>query len=117
MKSKAKPGFIIVWEFRVRSRKRREFEQAYGTKGVWARFFRSGKGYIQTELIRSIGTPGRYLTLDLWTSSQAYQRFKKENRVEYRVLDKRCESLTERETEVGGFKSIGAVQRNLRKPT
>ena len=105
--------FVVVWEFRVKSGKRREFERAYGPDGVWVKLFRRGKGYIRTDLIRDLKTPRRYLTLDLWTSREAYARFKKENRAEYRAIDERCASLTDAEVKVGEFQR-GASQKRWR---
>ena len=96
-------GFIVVWEFRVRPGKRRAFEKAYGPDGDWAQLFRRGKGYIRTELLSDRRTPLRYLTLDFWESHTDYERFKKENHVEYQAIDKKCESLTEKEVEIGQF--------------
>ena len=98
-----KPQLMIVWEFRIPPGKRREFEKAYGPDGDWARFFRTGKGYIRTELLRDRRMPHRYLTLDFWKSRTDYERFKKENHVEYQAIDKKCESLTEKEVEIGQF--------------
>jgi heme-degrading monooxygenase HmoA len=109
---KKKAEVVIVWEFRVRSGKGREFERIYGSDGVWAKFFRRGKGYIRTELVRDLKTPRRYLTLDFWKSREAYLRFKKENRVEYRAIDERCGSLTEDEVKIGEFH--GAVGQRWR---
>ncbi len=98
-----KSEFVIVWEFRVRPGKRRAFEKAYGPDGDWTRFFRTGKGYIRTELLSDRGTPLRYLTLDFWASRTDYEHFKKDNRAEYQTIDKKCESLTEKEVEIGQF--------------
>lgn len=98
-----KSEFIIVWEFRVRPSKRRAFENAYGPDGDWAKFFRQSKGYIRTELLGDRGTPLRFLTLDFWASRTDYERFKKENRAEYQAIDKKWESLTEKEVEIGQF--------------
>ena len=97
--------FVMVWEFRVRSGKGREFERIYGPDGVWVRFFRRGQGYLRTELIRDLKTPRRYLTIDIWTSREAYSRFKKKNRVEYQAIDERCGALTEDEVKIGEFRS------------
>lgn len=105
-KKPVKTEFVIVWEFRVRSRKRREFKRTYGPNGVWVKFFRSGKGYIRTQLVRDLKTAGRYLTLDFWTSREAYLRFKKENRAEYQAIDEKCLSLTENEVKVGEFRRL-----------
>jgi ribosomal-protein-alanine acetyltransferase len=98
--------FTAVWEFYVRSDKRRAFEKAYGPNGDWARHFGQGEGYIRTELIRDPKTPGRYVTLDFWTSRLAYQRFKRQSLAAYKALDKRCEMLTERERLIGEFEKV-----------
>ena len=116
MTAKKKPGkteFVVVWEFRVRSGKRRQFETVYGADGVWAKLFRSSKGYIRTDLIRDLKTPRRYMTIDVWTSRAAYARFKKENRAEYRAIDEKCGSLTDGELQVGEFQR-GASQERWR---
>ncbi len=104
-KEPRKPAFVIFWEFHVKSGKRREFETIYGPDGTWAKFFRNGKGYIRTELLRDLKTPRRYLTLDVWTTRQAYLRFKKENLASYQVIDEKCISLTEGEALIGEFQS------------
>jgi quinol monooxygenase YgiN len=99
--------FVIVWEFRVRPNKRRAFEKAYAPDGVWAKFFRHSAGYIRTELIRGREKPPGYLTIDVWVSRPAYERFKKQNRAEYQAIDKKCESLTRSEKLLGEFQSVG----------
>jgi heme-degrading monooxygenase HmoA len=98
-----KAGFVVVWEFRIRTAKRRAFERAYGPDGEWATFFRKGKGYLGTELIRDELNPGRYLTLDFWKSQKHYERFKSQNRKKYEVIDESYEALTIRESEIGQF--------------
>jgi heme-degrading monooxygenase HmoA len=100
-------GLIIIWEFHVRRGKQREFEKVYGPDGEWAEFFSAGKGYLGTELIRDPEAPLRYATLDFWKSQAAYESFKKKHRAEYGEIDKRCESLTQREKLIGYFKRMG----------
>jgi heme-degrading monooxygenase HmoA len=60
-----------------------EFERTYGPEGEWARFFRSGTGYIGTELLKDVEIPGRYLVIDRWETSDAYNAFVEANRDEY----------------------------------
>jgi len=98
--------FVVIWEFLIRKNARRKFEKAYGPDGLWATLFRSGAGYIRTELIRDRETPDRYLTLDFWSARSDYERFKKRNRAEYEKIDRQCESLTRNEREIGQFTSI-----------
>jgi quinol monooxygenase YgiN len=96
-------GFVIVWEFRIRTARRRMFERAYGPDGEWAKFFRKGKGYLGTELIRDEDDAARYLTLDFWKSRKHYERFKHQNREMYQSIDEKNKSLTTRESEIGQF--------------
>jgi len=98
--------FTVVWEFRVAARQRRAFEKTYGPEGAWARLFHTGKGYIRTELLRDRETPGRYLTIDYWTSRQAFGTFKKRNHAEYAALDEKCTTFTEEERLVGEFERL-----------
>jgi ribosomal-protein-alanine N-acetyltransferase len=98
---KPRPGLIIVWEFRPRPEKRREFEEAYGPEGIWAQFFRQGEGYIRTELHVDPKSPGRYFTLDFWESSAGFEDFKQKYPAEYRAIDAKCESLTTEEKFLG----------------
>jgi heme-degrading monooxygenase HmoA len=59
------------------------FEEVYGTDGAWAEFFRSGDGYVGTELLRDVEQAGRYVVVDRWESSEQYNRFVEELRDEY----------------------------------
>ena len=60
-----------------------EFERVYGPEGEWAQFFRGGRGYVGTELLRDVEIPGRYLVVDRWESREAYNDFVAANREEY----------------------------------
>ena len=59
------------------------FERVYGPDGEWAEFFRQGRGYIGTELLRDVEASGRYLVVDRWESADAYNAFIAERREEY----------------------------------
>ena len=98
--------FVIVWEFLVLPRKRRQFEKAYAPDGIWAQFFRTDKNYVRTELLRDPQHPHRYFTIDAWHSRRAYQRFKRQNSTEYDAIDKQCETLTKSETLIGEFENL-----------
>ena len=98
-------GLVIIWEFHPRRSRRKQFEKVYGPKGAWARFFRKGKGYLRTELLRDPHNSLRYCTLDFWTSRAAYQVFKKRYPDEYQAIDQQCEDLTTEETLIGYFEA------------
>jgi heme-degrading monooxygenase HmoA len=97
--------FTALWEFHVKPEATPTFEEVYGPAGAWAQFFRSSPDYQGTELLRDLDRPGRYLTLDHWGSREAFRRFKQDRHAEYAVLDKQCESLTEREVFLGDFEN------------
>jgi heme-degrading monooxygenase HmoA len=74
---------VIALLFSYEVRNAAEFERVYGPDGEWAEFFRQGRGYIGTELLRDVEAPGRYLVVDRWESADAYNAFVAERREEY----------------------------------
>jgi heme-degrading monooxygenase HmoA len=74
---------VIALVFSYEVRDTAEFERVYGPDGEWAAFFRPGRGYIGTELLRDVEAPGRYLVIDRWESADAYNAFVAERREEY----------------------------------
>ena len=97
--------YIILWEFRVKEGREREFESAYGPDGCWVRLFREAEGYLGTDLGAEVEGGGRYLTIDRWISREAHDRFRREREGEYRTLDARFEGLTREETSLGSFQA------------
>ena len=97
---------MIALVFSYEVREPEGFERAYGPQGEWAEFFRSGRGYIGTELLRDVETPGRYLVVDRWESAEAYNAFAAEHRDEYmrRVDDSRFHY--DQELRFGTFESV-----------
>lgn len=97
---------MIALVFSYEARDAPAFESAYGPNGDWAQFFRSGRGYIGTELLRDVETPGRYLVVDRWESAEAYNAFAAEHREEYmrRVDDTRFHY--DQELRLGTFASV-----------
>ena len=104
-------GYIALWEFQVKPDSIPAFEETYGPDGAWAQLFRQSPDYLGTELVRDLDHPGRYLTLDHWTSREALHRFKQDHQSAYSALDKQCESLTEKEVFLGDFESIASADR------
>src|SRR5579864_3209629 len=95
--------YIIVWEFIIRAERAGEFEAIYGPQGDWAQLFAKAEGYRETQLLRDTSNPSRYVTLDFWTSREAYEGFRREHEREYLALDERCERLTLKEHKWGEF--------------
>ena len=87
---------VLLWSFRCRAGAEPAFEAAYGPAGDWARLFATDPAFLGTELMR--GSDGTYLTVDRWTSADAFASFLARNRDAYEALDARCAPLTESET-------------------
>lgn len=98
--------YVIVWEFFVAEKAPAQFESHYGPQGTWAEFFRRGDGYLGTELLSDIGVAGRYVTVDRWTTKDAYEAFRDRHQEEYEALDRRFQALTEREEQLGSFQTL-----------
>jgi heme-degrading monooxygenase HmoA len=97
---------VIALVFSYEVRDAEAFERAYSADGDWAQFFRTGRGYIGTELLRDVELPGRYLVIDRWESPEDYNAFAAENRDAYmhRVDDTRF--LYEQELRFGTFENV-----------
>ena len=97
---------MIALVFSYDVREAAEFEAVYGPAGDWAAFFKGGRGYIGTELLRDVEVPGRYLVVDRWESVEAYNAFVTANRQEYmrRVDDTRY--LYAQELRFGTFENV-----------
>ena len=82
------------------------FEQAYGAEGEWALFFRQGKGYVGTELLRDLEQPGRFVVVDRWESGEAYNAFVQEHRDEYMRRVDETAYLYDQELRFGTFENV-----------
>jgi heme-degrading monooxygenase HmoA len=74
---------VIALVFRYEVRDAEAFEHAYSPEGVWAQFFREGRGYVGTELLHDVEEPDRYLVIDRWESIEAYNAFLAEHQDEH----------------------------------
>jgi len=95
--------FIVVWQFEIAEEKIAAFEAAYGSNGPWAELFRKSPDYKGTELLRDAYETGKYLTIDRWTSEEAFRAFRKQNDAEYEAFDRTCDALTRRESRIGAY--------------
>ncbi|MGH9259977.1 MAG: antibiotic biosynthesis monooxygenase family protein [Acidimicrobiales bacterium] len=95
--------YLILWEFTVRPEHAARFERTYGANGDWATLFARGDGYRGTELLRDRETAGRYLTIDRWSTREAYDAFRRKWEAEYEALDATCGALTVDEVRLGEF--------------
>jgi heme-degrading monooxygenase HmoA len=99
---------VIALVFSYEVRDASAFEAAYGPEGDWAGFFGEARGFVGTELLRDVETPGRYLVIDRWESAETYNAFAAEHREEYmrRVDDTRF--LYDQELRFGTFENVWA---------
>jgi heme-degrading monooxygenase HmoA len=95
--------FVVVWQFEIAEDKIGAFEAAYGQDGEWAQLFRCSPDYRGTELLRDAYVTGNYLTIDRWSSEDAFRAFRKEHDAAYETLDRACDDLTARETRIGAY--------------
>ena len=97
--------FVALWEFEVKPGCQERFQKVYGPGGDWATLFRNDANYQETRLLHDSARPAIFLTLDFWTSRQAYERFIASHAAEYQRLDAVGEELTRRERKIGWFES------------
>jgi len=83
-----------------------EFERVYGPEGDWVKFFRRGRGYVGTELLRDLEAPGRYVVIDRWESAEAYDAFVGANREEYTRRVDETAYLHQQELRFGTFDGV-----------
>jgi heme-degrading monooxygenase HmoA len=98
--------YMVIWEFRVRPGMDTVFEAMYGVNGEWVRLFERSAEFVGTELSLDKEKPGRYLTIDFWSSREAYEQFRNQHAAEYKVIDAKCEGFTEMEKEIGRFERL-----------
>jgi heme-degrading monooxygenase HmoA len=96
--------YVIVWELEPKAGQERQFERTYAADGDWAALFKRSPEYRGSELLRPV-VGHRYVTIDRWTSAEAFAEFRDRWEADYDALDRACESLNEREAPVGHFDS------------
>ena len=92
--------FTRVWQYEVVEGREAEFERVYAGDGAWARLFARSEGFLGTELFRSLSEPRGYLTVDRFTSADAFRRLLEQYAASYAELDRQAEALTLSEQEI-----------------
>ena len=103
LSSPAKARYVYVWEFRVTPERERELVAAYGPSGAWSQLFRKATGYVETLLLQDQSIPGRFLTIDRWSSESAHEAFLAQFGAEYKAFDLAYEALTQHESSLGSY--------------
>ena len=109
--------FVALWEFEVKPGCQERFQKVYGPGGDWAKLFRNDANYQETRLLHDPAHPAIFLTLDFWTSRQAYESFIASHAAEYERLDSVGEELTRRERKIGWFESVEHSRKTNRRRT
>jgi heme-degrading monooxygenase HmoA len=99
--------FVALWEYEVKPGCEKRFEKVYGPEGDWAKLFRTDPNYCETCLLQDPTGAAVYLTLDYWTSREAYEGFIKSHECEYKRLDALGEELTLQERRIGWYEAVG----------
>jgi len=97
---------MLALVFSYQARDPAEFERVYGPEGEWAQFFRSGPGYVGTELMRDVEAPGRYVVIDRWESAEAYNAFVSERQAEYVARVDETRLYYDQELRLGTFENV-----------
>jgi heme-degrading monooxygenase HmoA len=97
---------VIALVFSYEVRDAADFERVYGPQGEWAAFFRQGRGYVGTELLRDVEASGRYLVVDRWESADAYNEFAQQHREEYMRRVDETGFHYEQELRLGTFETV-----------
>jgi len=82
------------------------FRRVYGAGGDWETFFRGGRGYVGTELLRDVEQAGRFLVVDRWDSRDAYNAFVQDHREEYMRRVDETVFLYDHELRLGTFETV-----------
>ncbi len=96
-------AYTYIWAYRVKPDSLDAFLEHYGPDGRWVELFRRAEGYLGTELLRDRAEANRYVTIDRWSSAEAFAKFRSKFASEFEQLDRYCESFTEQEREIGTF--------------
>ena len=97
---------MIALIFSYQAREPAEFERIFGPNGDWAQFFRRGRGYVGTELLRDVGASGRYVVVDRWETAEAYNTFVAEHRDEYMRRTDDTRFYHDQELHLGTFENV-----------
>ena len=95
--------FIVLWQFDIAEEKAAAFTEAYGPEGAWAVLFRRSPEYLGTELLHDAYVPDRFVTIDRWSSEEAFRAFRAQYDADYEALDRACDALVAAEARIGAF--------------
>ena len=91
--------------FWVNEGKELEFENVFGTLGVWSSFLRRSEGYRGTEIKCESQAERRYRLLDFWASHREFEAFRAMFATDYDRFDRLVleEGLIQKQILVGTY--------------
>ena len=92
--------FVRIWQYEVVAGREDEFARVYAGDGPWARLFARSEGFLGTELFQSLTTPGRFVTVDRFTSADDFRWVLEQHGASYAELDRAAAALTLNEEEI-----------------
>lgn len=98
--------FVRIWQYDVAEGRERDFERIYAADGDWAALFAASDGYLGTELYRCIGTSGRYITVDRFSSAESWHRLLEQQGHRYVELDRLAGATTWSERELAAVEEV-----------
>ncbi len=102
--------YCYVWSYVVRPECLPAFRTAYGPDGDWVRLFQRDPEYIRTNFLGDLENPTRFMTIDFWTSREAFLSFRDRFRSEFEALDKSFDRLTVQESHLGDFRVLDEAE-------
>jgi heme-degrading monooxygenase HmoA len=101
--------YVAIWKFRVREGAADALRTLNNPGGAWPTLFSRDSNYLGTEVLSSTSDEREFVTIDRWTSREAYDAFRRQWADEYAAIDRAAEGLTEAEELIGTFESIPAL--------
>jgi hypothetical protein len=98
--------YCYVWRYEVKDDRLENFQTLYGPDGDWVRLFRRDPEYVRTILLRDRQAPACFMTLDFWSSQEAYLAFRERFSMDLETLDRLCAGLTVCERQIGELDTI-----------
>lgn len=96
----------MVTEYVVKADARGWFELAYGPGGAWSEMTDGCEGFRGTTVLRDEEDPRRYLTVDLWTSEDAWEVAVAEHEEAYAALQADFDEWLDSMVRVGIFRVL-----------
>lgn len=107
----------IVWEFLVKEGAQGQFELLYGPGGAWSKVSSNASGFRGTTLLRDEENPQRYLTIEVWDSTEQHEQMLLENRSKVSELDEAFTEWTISHNKLGTFRTLTEASVRARRRT